>query len=63
MSDTYKIQRYYQYAPTVTTRTGLTREQAQIHCGNPETSSYTATDPKIDQRGAWFDGFTKEVTP
>lgn len=57
---TYKIRRFYQNGEPVTTRTGLTLDEAKAHCNNPETSSQTATDPKIDQRGPWFDGYEKE---
>ena len=41
---------------------GLTLEEAQAHCSNPETSSKTATSAKaraITRRnGAWFDSYT-----
>jgi hypothetical protein len=59
---TYKIIRFYQHAENVVTRTGLTFEEAQTHCNNPETSSSTATDPKVDERGPWFDGYEEETT-
>lgn len=40
----YKIVRfYYNGAPRRTIKTGLTLEQAQARCNNPETSSKTAT--------------------
>ena len=57
---TYKIVRFYQEGESVVTRTGLTFDDAQTHCQNPETSSSTATDPAIDNRGAWFDGYEEE---
>lgn len=45
-------------------KTGLTLEQAQAHCRDPETSSHTATSAaanRITKRnGEWFDGFEKE---
>ena len=49
----YKIIRFY--APTVrheeeVIRTGLTLEEAQEHCNDPETR----------EEGKWFDGYTKE---
>jgi hypothetical protein len=41
--------------------TGLTLEQAQAHCSDPETSSRTATSKTEGERtrrvGAWFDGY------
>ena len=67
----YKIVRYYT-GPLVgdrhqsykrTIATGLTFEEAQAHCRNPETSSTTATGPRARRRtrtkGAWFDGYTE----
>ena len=40
---------------------GLTLEEAQAHCSNPETSSRTATSAAAKQRtktlGPWFDGY------
>ncbi len=63
---TYKIVRMYFEAGTgerVIAR-GLTLEQAQAHCSNPETSSRTATSAKAKARtrrlGPWFDGFEEE---
>ena len=44
-----------------TIKTGLTLEQAQAHCNDPETSSRTATSAKARRytraHGAWFDGY------
>ena len=37
--------------------TGLTLEEAQAHCQDPETSSETATDGPA---GQWFDGYNEE---
>lgn len=46
---------------TRTIKTGLTLEEAQAHCKDPETSSRTATKSKARQRtrqrGPWFDGY------
>lgn len=43
--------------------TGLTLEQAQAHCNDPETSSVTAIGAEGRRRtrrsGPWFDGWTK----
>jgi len=44
--------------------TGLTLEQAQKHCNDPETSSSTATNPVARRRtktvGPWFDGWENQ---
>ena len=43
---------------------GLTLEEAQAHCRDPETSSSTATSRKAVARtehmGRWFDGYESE---
>lgn len=64
--ETYKIVRMYFSAGAgkrVIAR-GLTLEQAQTHCRNPEASSKTATSAKAKARtrrlGPWFDGFDSE---
>jgi hypothetical protein len=58
---TYKIVRFYKAGPGRTIRRGLTLEQAQAHCRNPETSSRTATSTaarrRTAARGPWFDGY------
>ena len=63
---TYKIIRFFA-DPLVQNRTiatGLTLEQAQEHCSDPETSSRTCTKHHNRRRtkrlGAWFEGYTKE---
>ena len=61
----YRIKRNYQNTETAPRRrvikTGLTLEQAQAHCQDPETSSSTCTraDRKAITRryGPWFDGY------
>jgi hypothetical protein len=43
---------------------GLTLEQAQAHCADPETSSRTCTKAagkrRTERRGPWFDGYERE---
>jgi hypothetical protein len=67
----YKIVRHYYGKPLDqgghlhttkrTIATGLTLEEAQAHCGDPETSSRTCTSAAkrrvTRQHGEWFDGF------
>ena len=59
---TYQIIRFFQEEDNEVIDTGLTLEQAQKHCNDPETSSSTATsaDAEIitETWGAWFDGYT-----
>lgn len=61
MTSTYKIVRCYMTGPARTIRRGLTLEQAQAHCRNPETSSQTATGTaarrRTQARGPWFDSY------
>lgn len=46
-----------------TIKSGLTLEEAQEHCRDPETSSSTCTSARkrriTAMRGAWFDGYTE----
>ena len=63
---TYRIVRMYQN-PSIVSEwidTGLTLEEAQEHCKDPETSSKTATDPRLNTLtavfGEWFDGYEEE---
>ncbi len=43
-------------------KTGLTLEEAQAHCKDPETSSSTCrlarNKARTERFGAWFDGYT-----
>lgn len=65
---TYKIVRNYfdrERAPSRrVVKTGLTLEQAQQHCNDPETSYSTCTKTRNKARtkmyGPWFDGFMEE---
>lgn len=62
----YKIVRMYRNSdvPKRTIKTGLTLEEAQEHCRNPETSSRTCTSAAGKARtrklGPWFDGYEDE---
>ena len=65
MSDTYKIVRGYRDSyKRITIDRGLTLEEAQAHCKDPETSSSTCTNSAGKRRtklhGPWFDGYEKE---
>ena len=61
---TYKIVRNYFNGRPRTIARGLTLEEAQAYCKDPETSSRTATSSAAKARtrrmGAWFDGYTEE---
>lgn len=62
----YKIVRFYAdlKKKSKDVRKGLTLEEAQKHCSNPETSSRTARSATARKRtrlyGPWFDGYTEE---
>ena len=62
----YKIVRIYQH-PHINKRTiskGLTLDEAQAHCKNPETSSSKATSATATRRtkklGPWMDTYEQE---
>lgn len=62
----FKIVRFFQ-RPDLTKKTirrGLTLEEAQAHCNDPESSSATCTTKAGKRRtkvcGPWFDGYTQE---
>lgn len=65
---TYKIIRHYFDAARAPSRrvikSGLTLEEAQAWCQNPETSSQTAKSTSAKSRtkrcGPWFDGYTQD---
>jgi hypothetical protein len=67
MSQKYKIVRGYfnfrKYGKR-TIKSGLTLEQAQEHCRDPETSSRTCKKAvnvrRTRTRGPWFDGYEEE---
>ena len=62
----YNIVRHYRdaYPNKRVILRGLTLEEAQAHCRNPETSSSTCTTSTARRRtrrmGAWFDGYTED---
>lgn len=60
----YKIVRYYERGEQEVVVRGLTLEQAQAHCQDPQTSSKTATGEaarqRTETRGSWFDGYREE---
>lgn len=64
--DTYKIVRMYfdSNRKTRTIVTGLSLEEAQAHCKDPETSATTARSAEGKRRtkrcGPWFDGYERE---
>ena len=57
----YKIVRNYLKGGKLTILTGLTKNEAQTYCRDPETSSSTCTSAAkkaITRRmGPWFDGY------
>ena len=59
---TYQIIRFFKEEDNEVIDTGLTLEEAQKHCNDPETSSSTGTLGKAQyltaRYGAWFDGYT-----
>lgn len=65
--ETYKIVRMHFEGDTVTMQTGLTLEEAQEHCRDPETSSRTCTSEEAcaytENHGQWFDGYEEETKP
>jgi hypothetical protein len=66
MEKTYQIVRHFQRegVPRRIVKKGLTLEQAQAHCKDPETSSATCkTSEKrllTQTAGPWFDGYEEE---
>lgn len=66
MTQRYKIVRHYfrDTRKSRTIRTGLTLEDAQAWCCDPETSSRTCTKAAGLRRtkncGPWFDGYEEE---
>lgn len=66
MTETYRITRFYfndDYVTEIVDK-GLSLEQAQAHCNDPQSDSSSATDAegvaRTEERGPWFDGYTRE---
>jgi hypothetical protein len=61
---TYKIVRMYFKDGKRVIKRGLTLEEAQEHCNDPETSSSTckkvAGNIRTEECGPWFDGYEEE---
>ena len=55
---TYEIVRFHYDGAEEIRETGLSLSEAQAHCQNPETSSRTASKPRLP--GVWFDGYREE---
>ena len=61
MEPTYKIIRHHFNRENEVIETGLTLEEAQEHCSDPNTSSRTCDDETAEANpGTWFDGYTEE---
>ena len=57
----YKLVRFYQNGNKEIIVNGLSLEDAQEHCEDPETSSTTCTDHShAEKHWAWFDVYTEE---
>jgi len=58
----YKIVRMYFQGGSRVIKRGLTLEEAQKHCSDPQTSSSTCTTAvgkaRTRRMGPWFDGYT-----
>jgi len=63
MSTKYKIIRFKFNGRPRTLQTGLSLEEAQAHCKNPESSSTTCSSAKarkVRANGPWFEGYDSE---
>lgn len=65
MSDTtYQITRFFMNGDSKYIQEGLTLEEAQEHCRDPNSSSKTCTTEEgmalTEEFGPWFDGYDKE---
>lgn len=62
---TYEIVRFHSKGDKVVMRQGLTLEEAQEHCTDPETNSKTAKGREArewtrEHGEPWFDGYREE---
>lgn len=61
---TYKIIRHYFKGGSRVLKRGVSLEEAQAHCRDPETSSQTCKKPHNVRRtrdmGPWFDSYQHE---
>ena len=59
----YKIVRMHLHARNQVIERGLTLEEAQAHCQDPETSSSTARKATLGRvgKGQWFDGYSSDT--
>ena len=59
----YKIIRFYFNGNKRVVKSGLSLEEAQAHCQDPETSSSTCTSSsgkaRTKRSGEWFDGYNE----
>tara|TARA_R110000851_G_scaffold143676_2_gene282559 strand:+ start:933 stop:1103 length:171 start_codon:yes stop_codon:yes gene_type:complete len=53
----FKIIRFRFNGKNTTIKKGLSLEEAQEHCQDPETSGSTCSD--LSKRGMWFDTYTE----
>lgn len=64
---TYKIVRFYENSdyPSEKVKSGLTLQEAQMHCMDPQTSSKTCTTSvgraRTRRKGNWFEGYTTQL--
>jgi hypothetical protein len=58
------VRRFFDSGRKYTILRGLTLDEAQAYCRNPETSSRTCTGnvgkARTRKLGAWFDGYVKQ---
>lgn len=61
---TYSIIRFVFNGDNELIAQGLTLEEAQAHCKDPETSSKTGKSSRVgiltERHGSWFDGYQEE---
>ena len=64
MSGSYYIIRFHREEDNRVLKRGLTLEEAQAHCKDPETSSSTCSSTEClnytEVHGPWFDGYEEE---